>query len=99
MRTSRIDKAKSLRNHDRRMQQRAYRQIQIEDDRYNQTDLLPQDRYNEIPEDRHRRNYQDRSFVQLNKNPNRSFNYHYSEDELVNRENEPRRRGHHFHEY
>lgn len=70
-----------------------------EDDRYNQTDWAPQDRYNEIPQDRHRRNYQERVYAQLNRSPTRSFKYHYSEDDLDSRENEPRRRAHHYREY
>lgn len=72
---------------------------QIEDERYNQTDWAPQDRYNEIPQDRHRKNYQDRIYPQLNRSPLKSFKYHYSEDDLDARENEPRRRAHHYREY
>lgn len=77
----------------------AHKQKLIEDDRYNQTDLVPQDRYNEIPQNRHRKNAQDRVYPQLNRSPNKCFKYHYSDDDLEARESEPRRRGHHYREY
>ncbi|MGZ3774723.1 MAG: hypothetical protein ACXVCY_10245 [Pseudobdellovibrionaceae bacterium] len=71
----------------------------LDDDRYNQTDLAPQDSYNEIPQDRHRRNQQNRINMQLNNSPTKSFKYHYTEDDLDSREKEPKRRGHHYREY
>lgn len=71
----------------------------IEDDRFNQSDAFPQDRYNEISQDRHREFLQDHIYQQTNREPNSNFRYHYGTDDLEERARQDQRRGRHYREY